>query len=77
MITVTATKLRNNLFELLAQVSKGEVITVRKNGEEVALMVPPQKGDWRERMKIVPKLLVPPEQAFASMENEKEWEDYL
>ena len=77
MITVTATKLRKNLFDLLVQVSKGEIIAIQRKGEEVALIVPPKKGDWRERMKIVPKLLVPPEQAFASLETEEEWEDYL
>ena len=77
MIAVTATKLRNNLFDLLDQVSKGEVITVQRNGEEVALLVPPKKSDWRDRMTIIPKLLVPPDQAFAPMENEEEWEDYL
>ncbi len=77
MIAVTATKLRNNLFELLAQVSKGETIAVRRNGEEVALLVPPKKDDWRERMKSAPKLLVPPEEAFASLEHEAEWEALL
>jgi prevent-host-death family protein len=75
MIKVTATALRNNLFELLAKVSKGEFITIQRNGKEVAMIVPPRKNDWRESMKIKPKLLAPPEQAFSPLEDV--WEDYL
>jgi prevent-host-death family protein len=75
MVKVTATNLRNNLFELLAQVSEGETITIQRNGEEVAMLIPTQKKDWREKMTIIPKLLAPPEQVFAPMEDE--WEDYI
>jgi prevent-host-death family protein len=77
MITVSATELKKKRFDMLARVSAGEVIAVHRNGEKVALIVPSKKDDWRERMKIVPKFLVPPEQAFATMENEGEWETYL
>ncbi|UCH93292.1 MAG: type II toxin-antitoxin system prevent-host-death family antitoxin [Candidatus Aminicenantes bacterium] len=75
MIVVSATKLRNNLFEYLAKVSKGETITIQRNGKEVARVVPAQKKDWRDRMRTKVKLLVPPDQAFAPMEDL--WEDYL
>jgi prevent-host-death family protein len=75
MIVVSATKLRNNLFEYLAKVSKGETITIQRNGKEVAMVVPPQKKDWRDNMRTKVRLLVPPEEAFAPMQDI--WEDYL
>ena len=75
MIVVSATKLRNNLFEYLAKISKGETITIQKNGKDVAMVVPPQKKDWRDNMRTKVKLLVPPDEAFAPMEDV--WEDYL
>ena len=75
MIVLSATKLRNNLFEYLAKVSKGETLTIQRNGKDVALVVPPQKKDWRDKMRTKVKLLVPPDKAFAPMEDL--WEDYL
>jgi prevent-host-death family protein len=75
MIVVSATKLRNNLFDYLAKVSKGETITIKKNGKEVAMVVPPQKKDWRDKMRTKVKFLVPPEEAFTHMDDI--WEDYL
>lgn len=75
MIVVSATKLRNNLFEYLVKVSKGETITIQRNGENVALVVPPPKKDWRDKMRTKVKLLTTPEEAFAPMEDI--WENYL
>lgn len=74
MIEVTATKLRNNLFEFLAKVSKGETIVIQRNGENVALVVPPHKVDWRNKIRSKIKLLVPPDIAFRPLEDV--WEDY-
>jgi prevent-host-death family protein len=75
MITVNATKLRNNLFEYLDKVSKGETITIRKNGEDLAMVVPPPKKDWRSNMRTKMKLLAPTDIAFAPMDDI--WENYL
>jgi len=75
MIVVNATTLRNNLFEYLAKVSKGETITIRKNGKDLAVVAPPPKKDWRSNMRTKVKLLVPVETAFAPMDDI--WEDYL
>ncbi len=69
MIKVSATKLKNNLFEFLDRVSRGETITVQLNGEDVALITPLQKEDWREKMKTKAKLLVPPAEAFAPLDD--------
>lgn len=71
MVVVSATKLRNNLFEYLAKVSKGETITIQRNGKEVAMVVPPQKKDWRDKMRSKVKLLVLPDEAFVPMEDIK------
>ena len=71
MVVVSATKFRNNRFEYLDMVSKGESITVQRNGKEVAKVVPPQKEDWRDKMRTKVKLLVPPDEAFAPMEDIK------
>ena len=75
MITITATKLRNNLFEFLARVSKGETISVQRNGEEVARIIPAKKKDWRDNVSTRARLLVPADEAFAPMEDI--WEDYI
>ena len=69
MVEVTATKLRNNLFEFLAKVSKGEIIVIQRNGENVALVVPPKKEDWRDKIRSKIKFLTPPDQAFKPLED--------
>lgn len=75
MIVVNATTLRNNLFDYIAKVSKGETITIRRNGEDLAMVVPPPKKDWRSNMRTKIKLLVPVEIAFSPMQDV--WENYL
>jgi prevent-host-death family protein len=75
MIVVSATKLRNNLFEFLAKVSEGESIVIQRNGESVAMVVPPRKEDWRDKMRTKVKFRVPPEEVFAPMKDI--WEEYL
>jgi prevent-host-death family protein len=75
MIVVSATKLRNNLFDFLARVSKGETITIQRNGEDVAIVVPPKKENWQDKMSVKAKLLVSPKEAFSPLEDI--WEDYL
>lgn len=74
MIEVSATKLRNNLFDYLDKASEGETIIIRRNNREVARLVPTQQADWREKMRIKPKLLVAPELLVQPMEDI--WEDY-
>lgn len=69
MIEVTATKLRNNLFDFLAKVSQGEIIAIRRNGKNVALVVPPRKEDWRDKMRSKINLLVSPDTAFKPLED--------
>ncbi len=68
MIEVSATKLRNHLFDYLDRVSEGETIVIRRNNQEVARLVPTQQVNWREKMHIEPKLLVAPEELIQPIE---------
>lgn len=64
MIKGTATKLRSHIFEYLQKAAKGETVAIRLNGADVAMLVPVKIKNWRDRMKIKPKLLMPAERAF-------------
>jgi len=75
MITITATKLRNNLFNYLEKVGDGETIIIYRNKKEVAKLVPPNTLNWRDRVTITPKLLVDPEEIIKPIEDI--WEDYI
>ncbi|MBC8181319.1 type II toxin-antitoxin system Phd/YefM family antitoxin [candidate division KSB1 bacterium] len=75
MITITATKLRNNLFNYLDKVVDGETIKIYRNKKEVAKLVPPKTSNWRDRVTITPKLLVDPDELIKPIEDI--WEDYI
>jgi hypothetical protein len=55
--------------------SKQSPYPPRGSGEKPATKVPEKKENWQERMNIKPKLLVPPGEAFAPLDDI--WEDYL
>lgn len=74
MITVSATKLRKNLFTYLDKIAAGEIIIIQRNNQEVARLVPTAKTDWRETMTFMPELLVSPEELIESLDDV--WEDY-
>ena len=74
MIKVSATKLRNDLFNYLNKAAEGETIIVQRNHREVARLVPMQRVNWRDLMNIKPKLLTPPEEFLKPVEDV--WEDY-
>jgi prevent-host-death family protein len=75
MLNVSATKLRNNLFEILKRVEAGEKVVITHKKKEVAFIVSAKKSDWREKVGMKPKLLVPPEQIIRPIEDI--WEDYV
>ena len=75
MIKVSATKFRNNLFKYLNKVSEGETIVIQRKNQDVAKLISPPKGDWRDNMKAQPKLLVSPEQIIQPLEDI--WEEYI
>ena len=74
MLRITATKLRSRLFEVLDRAAAGESTIIERNGKEVARLVPTQQPDWRGRMKVGARLLVPPDQLVEPLEGV--WEEY-
>ena len=75
MISVSATKLRNNLFEYLDKISEGEIIIIQRNNEEVARLVPARKVNWRDKMTVKPEIVVAPEELIKPLEDV--WEEYV
>ena len=75
MIKITATKLRNNLFNYLDKASAGETIVIQRNNQDVARIVPTHQIDWRDKMSIKPELLVSPEELIRPIEGI--WEEYV
>ena len=75
MIKVSATKLRNNLFDYLDKTSEGETIIIQRNNKEVARIVPTRQTNWRDKMTITPKLMVKPEEFIKPIEDL--WEEYV
>ena len=75
MIKISATKLRNNLFDYLDKVAGGETVVIQRNNVEVARLLPLQKSNWRNNMTIKPKILVSPDELIKPMEDI--WEDYV
>jgi len=75
MIEVTATKLRNNLFDYLDKASEGETIIIRRNNKEVARLIPTGQTNWRDKMTIKPKIMVAPEELIKPFDDI--WEGYV
>lgn len=75
MITISATKLRNNLFDYLDKVAEGETVVIKRNNLEVARLLPLQKPNWRSNISIKPKILVSPDELIKPIEDI--WEDYV
>ena len=77
MTTITATTLRQNLFEYLDRVAAGETIVIRRNDKEVARLISttPKKRNWRDGLKEKVTILVDEDELIAPMEDV--WEGYL
>lgn len=75
MRTVSATNLRNDLFNYLDLVESGEVIIIQRNNQEVARLVPAAGSNWRDRMSVSVKLLVPAEELIQPLDDV--WEEYV
>jgi len=75
MIKVSATDFRKHLFEYLDKAAGGEIIVIQRNSQEVARLIPVEQTNWRDNMKIVPELLVSPEELMQPMDDI--WEEYV
>ena len=68
-MTVTITRLRRNLFDLVDRASRGEPIVIVGNRTEVARLLPAEHLDWRGRMTITPRLQVADDEAFLPLDD--------
>lgn len=75
MRTISATNLRNDLFNYLDKVAAGEVIIIQRNNQEVARLVPVAQGNWRDKMSVKARLLVSAEELIQPVEDV--WEEYV
>ena len=75
MITISATKLRNDLFNYLEKVVNGETIMIYRKKKQIAKLMPSNISNWREHVKIKPKLLVSPEEIIKPIEDI--WQGYV
>jgi prevent-host-death family protein len=75
MITVSATKLRNNLFEYLDKVAAGETIVIQRNNQDVAYLVPQRGDNWRAAMKHTLQTNVTPDELMEPLADI--WEEYV
>ena len=69
MIKVTATKLRNSLFDYLDKAAKGETIIIERSKKEVARLIPTRQANWRDTMIIKPRINVMPEELMKPLED--------
>ena len=74
MIRVTASKLRQNLFDFLDKATSGEIIVIQRNNKDVARLVPAGHSNWRDKMRINPRILVPPDELVKPIDDI--WEGY-
>lgn len=70
-MTVTITRLRRDLFEMVDRASRGEPIIIVRNGAEVARLLPAGRPDWRGRMTVTPRLRVADDEAFRPLDDWK------
>ena len=75
MIKISATKLRQHLFDYLDKAAGGEIIVIQRNNQEVARLVTMKQSNWRDRMTTKPEILVSPEELLKP--TEEIWQDYL
>ena len=72
-MTVTITRLRRHLFELVDRASRGEPIIIVGNSAEVARLLPAGHSDWRGRMTTTPRVRVADDEAFRPLDD---WDPY-
>ena len=75
MNTVTATKLRNNLFDYLDKVKQGRSIIVLRKKNKAARLVPVAQTDWRDGMSEHIKIVGSPNELITPIDDI--WKDYI
>ena len=67
MIVISVNELQADLSMYLDEIGKGKQIIIQKNKKDIALLSPVPKADWRDKMSVRPKLLVPSEKIVEPM----------
>lgn len=67
MMVISVNELQADLSMYLDEIGKGKQIIIQKNKKDIALLSPVPKADWRDKMTVRPKLLVPPEEIVEPM----------
>ena len=75
MMIVSASRLRKELFTILDDVSNGQSVQITRHGEVVATISHSDPLDWRQRVRVEPKLKKDPIATFAPLD--EEWSKYL
>jgi len=75
MIKVTATKLRNSLFDYLDKAAKGETIIIERSKKEVARLIPTRQANWRDKMTIKTQIRVSSKELMTPLEDI--WEEHV
>ena len=74
MKSVTATRLRKDLFRVLEQIQHGETVEITRYGRPVARLSAVAPVDWRDRMSAVPEIVGDDHTAFAPLDDV--WNEY-
>jgi prevent-host-death family protein len=74
MKSVTATRLRKDLFRVLEQIQHGETVEITRNGRPVARLSAIAPVDWRDHMSAVPEIVGDDHTAFAPLDDV--WNEY-
>ena len=75
MKTVSASLFRQQLFQYLNDVDKGEVIVIEKHGRPVGKLVPAGATNWRDGVTATASLRVPTDEAFEPLPDL--WETHI
>ena len=69
MHAVNVSTLRSELFQVLDEVSNGEIVIIKRHGQIVAKLVPAKATNWREGVQVRTRLGDEPDKAFAPVDD--------
>lgn len=73
METVSATKLRKNLFEYLNRITRGETFVIERHNRPVAKLSAVDKIDWRDKRRTTLTINVSEKELIQPLED---WDEY-
>ncbi len=73
METVSATKLRKNLFEYLNRITRGETFVIERHNQPVAKLSAVDEIDWRDKRRTTLTINVSEKELIQPLED---WDEY-